>query len=171
MCQCPLFDNDIRLEGRCVSLGWAFVVYNSAGEVVASAHGVPPSWIDTIYGAELWALQMVVSIVIPDLVKIYTDCKSVQQGCSKSPQWAASSRRLYARAWMVINTTFADGNDVAPVVWMPAHTAEADVGALLKSDGTVLSNMDRDANALADKLAKLAAQGARYAAGLRKRIR
>ena len=34
--------------------GWAFVVLNDEGKVVASAYGVPPPWIKDIDGAEVW---------------------------------------------------------------------------------------------------------------------
>ncbi len=44
--------------------GWAFVVIDQGGNVMAAAHGVPPAWVNTIQGAELWAVQMVLSNVV-----------------------------------------------------------------------------------------------------------
>ena len=54
-----LMDNEAALEGSCVALGWSFVILGLAGDVVAAARGCPPGYVDTIYGAELWAVQMV----------------------------------------------------------------------------------------------------------------
>ena len=44
---------------------------------------------------------------------------------------------------------------------MPAHTVLRQVGIAVKSDGTLLSEVDRDANALADRGAKVAATSRR----------
>ena len=46
----------------------------------------------------------------------------------------------------------------ANLVWLPAHTAEDDVGSLTLSDGTVLTHTDRIGNKEADRLAKRAAK-------------
>ena len=65
-------------------------------------------------------------------------------------------------------------NDTAgpmQVVWMPAHTAAHDVGVRVKSDGTLLTAVDRRANDLADKLAKAAAAGRRFQEEVRRRLR
>ena len=40
------------------ALGWAFTIMTQDGEWVAAAHGLPPKWVDTIQGAELWAILM-----------------------------------------------------------------------------------------------------------------
>jgi hypothetical protein len=45
---------------------------------------------------------------------------------------------------------------------MPAHTAEHEVGILVKSDGTALTAHDRRANAAADRFAKTAAEGRKF---------
>ncbi len=45
---------DSKLPRECHALGWAFAVVNVSGELIASAIGVPPRWVNTIQGAELW---------------------------------------------------------------------------------------------------------------------
>ena len=54
---CVIFTDGSLLDGSlpkgCQSLGWAFVVIDADGELVAAAYGVPPEWVDTIQGAEL----------------------------------------------------------------------------------------------------------------------
>ena len=79
--------------GRDIAaVGWAFVAFDVQGAIVAAAYGVPPLWVDTIQGAELWAVQMVLaSMTLPE--KIYTDCKTVQMGVNASAAWAGSSKR------------------------------------------------------------------------------
>ena len=47
------------------------------------------------------------------------------------------------------------------MVWMPVHTSESQVGSAVKSDGTALTENDRDTNGLADRFAKAAAAGRR----------
>ena len=53
---------------------------------------------------------------------------------------------------------------------MPAHTAEHDVGVLLKSNGEALTGADRRANDIADSLAKAAALGRRLGQDLLDRL-
>ena len=69
--------------------------------------------------------------------------------------------------WAVVNDTAGP----MQVVWMPAHTAAHDVGVRVKSDGTLLTAVDRRANDLADKLAKAAAAGRRFQEEVRRRLR
>ena len=83
---------DGALGPQCLALGWAFVVIDDHDEVVAAAFGVPPRWVDTIQGAELWALQMALAEVFFPKA-IYTDCRTVQQGVQQGTQWLHSSKR------------------------------------------------------------------------------
>ena len=80
---CSVFTDGSLLDGRlgvqCIALGWAFLVVDSRGHVVASASGAPPRWVDTIQGAELWAVQMALSSV-PFPSVLYTDCKQYSRG-------------------------------------------------------------------------------------------
>jgi hypothetical protein len=55
------------------ALGWAFIAIDDDGEILAAAFGVPPKWVDSIQGAELWAVRMALqSVLLPN--KLYTDC-------------------------------------------------------------------------------------------------
>ena len=49
-------DGPPYLDGLCKRLSWAFVAVDQGGSITASARGAPAQWIDTVYGAELWAL-------------------------------------------------------------------------------------------------------------------
>ena len=46
---------------------------------------------------------------------------------------------------------------VSPVVWMPAHCSIEDIGFKRLSDGSLLTEIDVQANAIVDELAKAAA--------------
>ena len=46
-------DGPSRALGRT---GWGFAVLDGEAHAVASALGVPPGWVRTIHGAEMWAL-------------------------------------------------------------------------------------------------------------------
>ena len=50
-----MIDGPPHLDGLCRRLGWSFVALDNVGNITASACGIPAVWIDTVYGAELWA--------------------------------------------------------------------------------------------------------------------
>ncbi len=167
-CGCHVFTDRSLLDGRlpkgCQSLGWAFVVISKDGDFIASAYGVPPKWVDTIQGAELWAVRMaLLHAVFPE--RLYTDCDSVRAGVAKGPAWARSSKRRYARVWTALSLQLEDVGDI--VHWMPAHTSASAVGQKVCSDGTPMSEDMWCSNQIADQLAKDAAEAVRLSASQR----
>ena len=162
-----LMDNEPEFEGRCKALGWSFVVLGPDGRVRAAARGCPPAYIDTIYGAELWAVQMVVIRAFAGMARVITDCESVRVGCQSGSKRTTGPGSVYARTWAAVHATGDEGELEVPVVWMPAHTALWQIDTAVKSDGTFLSALDRDANDLADKGAKVAASSRRVAEAVR----
>eukprot|EP00973_Karenia_brevis_P019602 2689068-Karenia_brevis.AAC.1 len=73
---------DSNLHGLCDRLGWAFTVLSEDGRLLAAAAGVPPDWVVTIQGAELWGLHMAVqNVLLPK--RIYIDCQSVLSGLDR----------------------------------------------------------------------------------------
>ena len=107
---------------------------------------------------------------MPGASSIVSDCQSVQQDCGRGLKWASAPNRHYARSWVSIASATDEGENPVPITWMPAHTAEADVGHLVKSDGCTLTLQDRNANDKADLLAKAAAIGRRHSRTLRETI-
>ncbi len=83
---------------------------------------------------------------------------------------ATGSRARLARINRILHQQFDDPSDVSRVVWMPSHRAEHEVGVVTRSDGTPLTSIDREANDLADKLAKNAARKHRVPAEIRARL-
>ena len=165
-----LLDNQTWLEGNCSALGWAFVILTEQGVVIASAKGVPPGWVDSIYGAEAWAVLMVVQHAMPGAVRIVSDCQSVQQDCGRGMKWASAPNRKFARIWVSISNATDHGDNPISIIWMPARTAEGDVTVLTKSDGSTLTLNDRSANGMADLLAKAGAASQRCSRAFREAI-
>ena len=67
----------------------------------------------------------------------------------------------YARLWRLIFASCDDSDcpqDDIELLWIPAHTTEADVGVARLSDGRLLTAADRTGNGFADELAKRGAE-------------
>jgi hypothetical protein len=66
-----VYSDGSRLDGPDPKLarnGWAFVVVNSEGAVIAKAQGVPPDWITDIPGTEAWAILQAASLLSLDAI-------------------------------------------------------------------------------------------------------
>ena len=163
-----LIDSEVQFCGLCSRLGWAFVVVDDEGDIIASAHGVPPPWVRTIYGAELWAVHMAAMHALPGSA-FRTDCYSLVQVFERGRKAATAADSYYARIWNLIFANL-DDDDAVDLAWMPAHTQAHDVGNLLLSDGQPLTDIDQRSNAEADRLAKEAAGDTRVPAAARGRI-
>ena len=99
---CTVFTDGSLLDNKLpkgwLALGWAFALVDDHGDLLAAAYGVPPRWVDTIQGAELWAVQMaMLHGLFPR--RLWTDCDTVCIGLAKTATWAGSSKRRYARIW------------------------------------------------------------------------
>ena len=146
------------------AVGWAFAVLDDNGTLIAVAYGVPPKWVDTIQGAELWAVSMAVDHVITPS-RVWSDCDSIRLGLSRPASWAGSSKRRYARIWSVLKSKTDDAPEC--VGWMPAHMSESAVGQKRCSTGDYVSHDMWCANQICDHLAKLAAESVRVDRGVR----
>ena len=152
------------------ALGWAFVAIDAEGTVLAAAYGVPPRWVDSIQGAELWAVHMALqTFALPS--KLYTDCQAVQKGVQLGLGWAQGAHRRYSRIWTALHFLLDEGQQAQLVLWMPAHTCKASVGGMRCSDGTPLTHTMRCANDIADVLAKEAASSIAMSPGMRAQLK
>lgn len=113
---------------------------------------------------------MVLQHAIPGACSNMVDYQSLQKGFCRGVAWALAPCRMYARAWASVMAASDDGLSPIDITWMPAHTAEHDVGHLAKSNGELLSAIDRASNGKADLLAKAAAGVNRAPRGVRERI-
>ena len=149
------------LFGLVTSIGFAFAAFDEQHNLTALARGRPPSWIQGIYGAELYGLMQ--AAVAAFAVTAYrTDCQAVLLGCRNGQGWANAPCRRFARAWGPLSTALDHADEL--VTWMPAHcttalTPEAEKARRLKtlSDGTPLTRHLVLSNQLVDKHAKIAA--------------
>ena len=169
---CVVFTDGSLLDGLLPdgwkSLGWAFAIVSQAGVVVAAAKGVPPRWVDSIQGAELWAAMMALQHApLPEL--LLTDCDAVRLGTRKDGAWASSSRRRYARVWTVLHHQLEDNKE--SVQWLPAHTAQSAIGQKLCSDGKPINELRWFGNQIVDLLAQQAADEIRIGSAERAKLR
>ena len=139
---------------------------------VALAAAVPPEWIDTIPGAEAWALFVVLSMAHSPPMMI-TDCLGNRRMLLSGEEQATAPGKILARVWHAI---FACRENVdqrslqSMFTWMPAHTTAATFSTRCRSDGRRLTAIDWRANAMADALAKKAAQSTRVPVAVRRQF-
>ena len=93
----PALDGPTPEVMRC---GWACVVTNREGVVLAAAAGVPPPWIRDIGGAEAWAMLQAAIRVIPGVGSRFKgDCKSCIDMVHAGSVVATSAKRALARVY------------------------------------------------------------------------
>ena len=113
--------------------------------------------------AETWALCFALRNSIPGAT-VWSDCLSVVNRFKAGERAATTSSVKLARLWKTIFSLCDSFNDPAAQVkleWMPAHTAQWQVGKTRKGNGAKLTEGDRNGNEEADRLAKLGAQSHR----------
>ena len=164
-----MIDGPPSYGGLCGRLGWSFVAMSRQGRVTATAHGSPPAWITTVYGAEVWALLMAATYALPG-TSYRTDCLTALRVFMRGPASATSGKSYYARAWAAVFAALDDHGSTADILWMPAHTGPSHIGTATLSDGSLMTRIDQSANDLADKLAKSAALEFRVPLQVRSRI-
>ena len=143
---------DARLGLGLEALGWAFAAFDAGGKLVAAAYGVPPKDVNTIQGAELWALKQALTFVTSP-VAIYVDCKTVV-GVRSGHHWIYSSKRRYHQHWVTIFQALDAGESAERVVWVPAHVSETRIGELSCGNSTPITKDMWLGNKLVDELAK-----------------
>ena len=144
---------DAKLGLGLEALGWAFAAFDADGTLIAAAFGVPPKDVNTIQGAELWALKQALTFV-PSPGAIYVDCKTVVDGVRRGHHWIYSSKRRHHQHWVSIFQTLDAGESAGRVVWVPAHISESRIGDVSCGDGTPITKHMWLGNKLVDELAK-----------------
>ena len=146
------------LYGLLTRFGYAIAVLDADRNLVAVARGLPPPWVKCIHGAELYALLEAAGIADPG-EGLFSDCRSVVDGCFRGRAWGNSQARYYACAWGPMHSTLDEGP--SRVRWMPAHVSDAQSveaaaarAARSLSDGSPLERWMVRANGAADINAK-----------------
>jgi hypothetical protein len=99
-----IYTDGSMIDGSSKSLGrvgFGFAAYNEDGQLTAKAYGTPPAWIDTVPGAETWALAAAIEHSMAG-VKIWSDCKSVVNRLKGGRAAATCSSVKLARVWSKI---------------------------------------------------------------------
>ena len=155
-----MIDGPDKILGR---VGFGLMAFDEDGTVTAKAHGTPPSWIDSVPGAETWALCEALRNSAPGAA-IWSDCLAVVKRLKSGRRAATASNVKLARLWHTIFNlcdTFSDPATQIRLEWMPAHTAKWQIGKTRKGDGAKLTEQDRAGNEAADELAKRGAKSHR----------
>ena len=163
-----LLDAEWKLAGSVARRGWAFAAVDEHGRRIAAARGRPPAWTGGIHGTELWALLMAAQSAIPGS-SFRVDCRAVQMGAQRGPEWATAPDRKLARAWGPLTTTLEE--EAHRVVWMPAQCTATQVGSKRLGDGSMMTHRDRIMNEQVDELAKSAARADSLPKAQRERVR
>ena len=98
-------DGLVPETGRC---GWTFVVVGAEGQVVASAYGAPPPWIQDIGGAEAWALFQSLRVTSPSQCRYWPDCLPVHLAVQKGISIASDPKNVLARVHGMMLTALED---------------------------------------------------------------
>ena len=146
-------DGSLLCPGHC---GWAFVVLDGSGRVVAAASGTPPQWVRTSTAVEEWAFYMAVIHAMPGCV-YRIDCETCIQRLHRGEALLATVDRPTAMLWKYIFDAIDKCNRRIHVVWMPAQTRKSEIGKVRLGNGKLLTAADRRGDAIADAMAKRAA--------------
>ena len=161
-----------RLDGPSALLarnGWAFVAVDAQGAVVASARGLPPRWVDDIPGTEAWALLQAAMVAEPGS-DFRLDCEPCVDALGRGRAWATSAARPLARVFGLLFSA-VDDTPLESFVRMPAHCSMDEVGRAALGNGSLLTEIDRHANDLADESAKAAVEAHRVPEAIRERVK
>jgi len=162
-----LMDGPDVLTARC---GFAMALVSDTGDLLATAHGAPPPWVDSAAASEAWAYLNVLQ-TCPETPAVVTDCEAILTTVAAGRRSACAASRPLARIWkMVFNILDDDTGQQARsrLIWMPSHTSLATARTRRRSDGKPVSTTDWRANRLVDALAKLGATSNRASADLRR---
>ena len=88
------YESNISELARC---GWGFVCIDDGGEIVGSAYGTCPPWVDDIGGAEAWAMLQATSLAVPGKCRLWTDCQPLLTMITKGESITIDPKNVYAR--------------------------------------------------------------------------
>jgi hypothetical protein len=139
----------------------AVVVVNDEGDLISFGEAALPGTVQTSAGAEAHALLIAIGLC-PEPPRVVTDCMGLLDLARGGSTRATLPTRLTAGIWTHI-VTAVDGApqvlvDQRRLVWMPSHVAAGSRAAVLKSDGSQITDADWRANRLCDLIAKRCAR-------------
>ena len=102
--KCVIYTDSSMVDGPTKAVGrvgFGFVAYDEEGAICAKAFGTPPCWIDSVPGAEAWAVAEALRNAVPG-VSIWSDCLSVVKRFQSGQNAATASTVKLARLWATI---------------------------------------------------------------------
>ena len=124
--------------------GWAAVLVNEAGLVIAGIYGPCPDAFPTSLRAELQAVIQMLKLALPPLT-IWVDNKGVVDGWVKGKTWCCSSSRpaadLWAQFWHLVDDI---GTEHLRIEKCKGHATAGDVAAGRASEFTRVANDNAD---------------------------
>ncbi len=78
--------------GSARTVAWAFTAEDCHGVTVAEAHGIAPTWIGCINGAEAWAIKQAAMHALPG-ARFITDSMTCLNALRKGPRWALHPKK------------------------------------------------------------------------------
>ena len=154
-----VYSDGSRLDGPSAVLarnGWAFVVIDDLGNVIAIAAGVPPDWVEDIPATEAWDLLEAAIHAEPGCTSM-VDCKPCVDAVHKGPAAARSEKNPHARVHMLMHLAL-DEVPASSVIWMPSHCKKGQAGTVIRGDGFLLTETNIEINDVADTHAKRAVE-------------
>jgi len=157
------------IDGSCTNptwtqargLGFAMILVDSDGSLLAAGKGNPPNWVIDSGGAEVWAFLQVLEM-FPDCSRITTDYYNILVMLQSGRKSATAATRPLARLWRSIYDCIDKRGTIDILlkrVWrMPSHCPLASVGTRVMSNGEFVGALDWRANRLVDHLARIAAE-------------
>jgi len=126
-------------------------------------------WIEDILATEAWALKEAASCALPGC-EFFVDCEACVKAFHQGRAISCSDNKPLARVRRLMHEAL-DGTPTSSVTWMPAHLKQGQCGTVVRGDGFLLTEVDVDANAEADKLAKRAVEHHRDPYRIRQEIK
>ena len=109
--------------------GWAWVVIDDQGKVIAGMYGTCPEVHLSSLRVELRAVIQVLRACIPPIT-VWVDNARVVEGWQRGPEWCTASARPAADLWKVLWWTASDiGEDLISIRKVKGHASEGDVQA------------------------------------------
>ena len=166
------YSDGSRLDGPMALLarnGWAFVAVNDDDEIFAIAYGLPPEWIEDIPGTEAWALLQAASLALPGTT-FFVDCQPCVDAVHKGLAFTRSNKNPLARVHSLLAEAMSDVPPEA-TVWIPSHMKAGACGTVVRGDGFLVTEVDVEANDVADRYAKRAVLAHRVHFRIREEIK
>ena len=107
------------------------MVIGDRDQLIVSASGIPPDWVDDIPGTEAWALVPVWMHAEPGCT-FFVDCEPCVKAFHVGPRACSIDNKTVARVHAVMHAAMDDAPSEA-VIWMPSHVKPGHCGSITEA--------------------------------------